>query len=887
MALLGELRCVEGRVRLPRGPHGKGVAYVPQQPWLQNATIRDNILFGEPYDLERYAETVKCCALQEDFRQLGAGDQTEVGEKGIALSGGQKQRISLARAVYSRASIVLMDDVLSAVDAHTARHLYEQCLLGPLMRPRTLILVTHYVDLCTRDAALALLLGSRGEIQGIGTPATLREQGILPPLPPRSEEGDDQAHNPDPLSSSPLSIRSPVGSPVEDLASQVMAHRASSPSIQPPKPPSPRPQPSLPAVTSSPDEETSLITGKLTTEESRSRGSVHGAVYRMYFSYSGGYFFWAMILGLFFFTQGLTIFQNYWLSLWVDAYGKEDPEDVGLLYYLGIYALIGAGVIIMDVVKSLTLFSGSVQASRSIHEELMHRILHARVRFFDVTPLGRLMNRFSKDMEVLDQEVAPVLSFFAFAVIETLGVVLVVALAMPQFLLAAFFIALLFYSFSIYYLATSRELKRLESITKSPLLTLFGETMSGVMTIRAFGQEDRFRGWLVDRVDESNRPNYLLWASNRWLSWRVELSGSLVGFSTAGLLLTLGMGIVAAPTAGFIMTYALSFTDHMIWVVRMYGANEMNMNSVERLRELLEVEEEGTTSPTTSTPSPSHASAPQRVEPGWPSKGEVEVKDLVLKYSDDGPSVLKGLSFSVSPGERVGIVGRTGAGKSSLAIAFFRFVEAHSGTITIDGVDIGKLGLRDLRSRLTIIPQDPILFTGTIRSNLDPFDEHDNPAVLEAMRRAHLQGGSHGSTCGEEGEEEEEEDMKLDTPVTEHGGNFSQGQRQLLALARALLRESRLIILDEATASVDFDTDARIQRTIREEFVGSTLLCIAHRLRTIMDYDRVLVMDAGQVVEYDTPWALLQQPDGIFRGMCERSGELEELTQIAKEVASK
>lgn len=228
-----------------------------------------------------------------------------------------------------------------------------------------------------------------------------------------------------------------------------------------------------------------------------------------------------------------------------------------------------------------------------------------------------------------------------------------------------------------------------------------------------------------------------------------------------------------------------------------------------------------------------------------------------------------------------------GAGKSSLAIAFFRFVEAHSGTITIDGVDIGKLGLRDLRSRLTIIPQDPILFTGTIRSNLDPFDEHDNPAVLEAMRRAHLQGGSHGSTCGEEGEEEEEEDMKLDTPVTEHGGNFSQGQRQLLALARALLRESRLIILDEATASVDFDTDARIQRTIREEFVGSTLLCIAHRLRTIMDYDRVLVMDAGQVVEYDTPWALLQQPDGIFRGMCERSGELEELTQIAKEVASK
>ncbi|KAJ2381318.1 hypothetical protein GGI05_006025, partial [Coemansia sp. RSA 2603] len=407
-------------------------------------------------------------------------------------------------------------------------------------------------------------------------------------------------------------------------------------------------------------------------------------------------------------------------------------------------------------------------------------------------------------------------------------------------------------------------------------------------------------------VDDNNRPFIYMWGANRWLSIRVDLAGALVSFM-AGLLALMATGRMDAGLAGLSLSYALNFTEHILWVVRFYSINEMNLNSVERVVEYLDIEPEAP------------VSIPDRVPPPeWPAQGQITVEDLELKYAENQPAVIRGISFNVKPCEKVGIVGRTGAGKSTLTLAMFRIMEASAGRITIDGIDISQIGVGDLRSRLTIIPQDPVLFTGTIRSNLDPFNEHGDDELWLALRRAHLLGDddnvstrptSRNGTIGESvvgslvaADNADSASCSnihtteasqavvtlgrtitdLEMAVTENGSNFSQGQRQLIALARALVKRTRVIILDEATASVDFDTDAKIQATIRNEFTDSTLLCIAHRLRTIVDYDKVLVLDQGQVVEYDTPYNLLRKADGLFKHMCMKSGEYDHLFSAAE-----
>ncbi|KAJ2825665.1 hypothetical protein FBU31_003652, partial [Coemansia sp. 'formosensis'] len=397
----------------------------------------------------------------------------------------------------------------------------------------------------------------------------------------------------------------------------------------------------------------------------------------------------------------------------------------------------------------------------------------------------------------------------------------------------------------------------------------------------------RFKQTNYVKIDDNIRPFIYMWGANRWLSIRVDLAGALVSFM-AGLLALTTTGRMDAGLAGLSLSYALNFTEHILWVVRFYSINEMNLNSVERVVEYMDVEPEA---PVT---------IPDRVPPAnWPTEGHISVEDLVLKYADNLPPVIKGISFNVKPCEKIGIVGRTGAGKSTLTLAMFRFMEASSGRIMVDGIDISQIGVGDLRSRLTIIPQDPVLFSGTIRSNLDPFSEHDDSELWLALRRAHLLGddeqqqavpsSSRASTVGDETPADSTRVAalgrtisNLDMPVAESGSNFSQGQRQLIAMARALVKRTRVIILDEATASVDFDTDAKIQTTIRNEFTESTLLCIAHRLRTIVDYDKVLVLDQGEVVEYDSPYSLLRKSEGLFKHMCLKSGEYDYLFSAAE-----
>jgi ABC-type multidrug transport system fused ATPase/permease subunit len=498
------------------------------------------------------------------------------------------------------------------------------------------------------------------------------------------------------------------------------------------------------------------------------------------------------------------------------------------------------------------------------------------------------MNRFSKDVESVDQEVAPVAIGMLHSLASVIMIVILISVITPGFLIAGVFITLVYTALGAVYLNSSRDLKRLESVQRSPLYQQFGETLNGIVTIRAYGDGPRF---MIDnhrRINAYNRPHIYLWASNRWLALRVDWTGALVSFFSATFVL-LNVGKIDAGAAGLSLTYAVTFTENVLWLVRLYSEVQQNMNSVERVREYLEVDQEAAAVIPESRPAA-----------GWPSQGAVEFNGYSTRYRPDLDPVLKEVSFSVKAGEKVGIVGRTGAGKSSLALALFRGLEAEKGQILIDGVDIGSIGLRDLREAITIVPQDPTLFTGTLRSNLDPFGLFSDEQIFTALRRVHLIGSSTSGTAtpttsstltatetnGVNSSAVTVIDNKnifhnLDSLVSESGSNLSQGQRQLLCLARALLKSPRVLMMDEATASIDYATDAKIQETLRE-LRDSTIITIAHRLQTIIDYDKVLVLDHGRVIEFDHPWTLINKEDGLFRSMCDNSGNMEVLLDGAK-----
>ncbi|GJJ76107.1 hypothetical protein EMPS_08466 [Entomortierella parvispora] len=948
LSLLGEINPVKGQAFLPRrDSHDinpvtgltNGIAYVAQQAWLQNNTVRNNILFGSPFEQRRYDQVVEMCALKRDFEILEHGDETEIGERGITLSGGQKQRIALARAIYSRAGHILLDDCLSAVDAHTAKWLFAKCLMGPLMQGRTRILVTHAVSLTLRGAAHVVVLRN-GTVVASGTSAQVFESGIL---------GDDVTNEEQIMDDLPTTMMTADDRTVSAMDDNEDDNGAGSSSVSLTAAGKKKRKNGAESDDASTDSTIPVKEKKkLMEDEGKTDGSVSWGVYQLYFGSMGGIPYWIFLMSAFIFMQIFQVASDTWLRFWAgaserdnglqtsasfaamstpsfaseassvatnmsgllmsfacqyrgdhtyfggnparncrqeifdtrqpmsplsaldyqseqaagfSAFSKPAGEVGDLNYYLGIYALLSFAYIFTIMCRQAVQYRGSISASRSLHRRLLSQILNSPVRFFDTTPLGRIMNRFTKDIETVDQEVAPIASNLMFDLLGTLTVVIVISVVTPKFLIPAALISILFVIMAILYLRSSRELKRIESVNKSPIFSHFGESLSGVATIRAYGEEKRFQHENLELMDEHNRPFFYLWVCNRWLSIRVDLLSAMVSFF-AGLLILLNRENIDAGAAGISLSYSLTFTDHILWLVRLYSNNEMNMNSVERIREYMDLPQE-----------PPAVIEGSRPPPGWPNNGEIEVENLVMQYSPEDPAVIRDVSFHVSPREKIGIVGRTGAGKSTLAVAFFRFMELTAGKITVDGIDISKLGVHDLRSSLTIIPQDPVLFIGTIRSNLDPFNEHDDAALWATLKRVHL--------ISEDGTEANNSFGNLDSEVHENGNNFSQGQRQLIGLARALLKQSKIIILDEATASVDHETDARIQATIREEFKESTLLTIAHRLRTIIDFDKVLVMDHGQVVQFDRPWNLIREEGGVFRGMCQRSGEFDLLVEMA------
>lgn len=923
MALLGEMKLIEGRVHLPGGLANRvelpvdpqtglieSVAYCAQEAWLVNDTVKENIVFASPFDQRRYNAVIRACALERDFEILDAGDQTLVGEKGISLSGGQKQRISLARAVYSRSRHLLLDDCLSAVDSHTAKHIFREALMGPLMMDRTCILVTHSVALAAPQAAHVVALDN-GKVAAQGNPDAVAASGAL---------GDEM------LKSRPTSRASSQHiSRVPSNLEERQTHEPNGGSSMPDE---------ANGTAGPVKDQTQDNRPKLT--ESKAVGSIKWSTVKMYLRYMGRWHYWIVAVVVFALQQIGSVSTNLWIREWANAYSTEktsldhtgkltavtnmklpsfnvgnvpratswsaaqlSPQstssangDVNVSYYLGVYALLGAVYVAISLSREAVLFWGSLHASRRIHSRLLTAVMYAKFKFFDSTPLGQLMNRFSKDVEAVDQEVAPVAIGTLHCFASVLVIVILISVITPGFLVAGIFITLVYTAIGAVYLNSSRDLKRLESVQRSPLYQQFGETLSGIVTIRAYGDTPRF---IVDnhrRINAYNRPHIYLWASNRWLSLRVDVTGALVSFFSAAFVL-MNIGRIDAGAAGLSLTYAVTFTENVLWFVRLYAEVQQNMNSVERVKEYLEVEQEA------------QAVIPYSRPPtNWPSQGAVEFLEYTTRYRPDLEPVLKSISFAVQPGEKVGIVGRTGAGKSSLALALFRGLEAEKGQIVIDHVNIGDIGLRDLRESITIVPQDPTLFTGTIRSNLDPFDLATDEEIFTALRRVHLIGsGTSGATTpmtastliaegasttssganGGSGLLPENKNIfhNLLSPISESGSNLSQGQRQLLCLARALLKNPRVLMMDEATASIDYGTDAKIQETLRE-LKSSTIITVAHRLQTIIDYDKVLVLDHGQVIEYDHPWTLVNKEDGLFRSMCEHSGNVEVLVDGAK-----
>ncbi|KAG0279120.1 hypothetical protein BGZ95_002211 [Linnemannia exigua] len=866
LALLGELDRLEGNHYMPRldyGPsasnkEGSGLAYVAQTAWLQNTTIRNNILFGCEFDQDRYDAVVEGCALTTDFEILEFGDATEIGEQGITLSGGQKQRVSLARALYSTASVLLLDDCLSAVDTHTGKHLF-QTLTGPLVTGRTILMVTHQVQLCMASASLVVVL-NKGEILGAGTP----EEAV------RNEWVEN-------ISLSALK---------DGESSEVSTLRNEDAQTKPKK---------------DTQEKTSK---KLTEDEKKVEGAVAWNVYKTYLVASGGWPFWIGLVILFLTRELVDISQNAWLAVWANKMAKTTgsytvkafdyivPQPVAQSLYASFAPANNQSYSAMTIITTLVMAAltnyytifGGLTASRSLHQQLLRKVSRAKVRFFDTTPIGRIVNRFSSDISTIDDDVSNGLQGLFGSFVTILGIIVIISVNMPLFMVPAVFIIVIYGIIGALYVPVSRDLKRLNSNSRSPILNHFNEALNGLPTIRAYGFEKRFLSKNLLNQDNNNRTFFLLWSTNRWLHWRVDIAGALVAFTT-GILILQNFDRIEPGWAALSLTYSLMFTGTIVWLIRIYAQNEMNLNSVERVAEYMNLEEE-----------PAAIIEGSRPPASWPYAGEIV-----------------DISFTIKAGEKIGVVGRTGSGKSTFAISLFRFMDPVAGTITIDGIDICKIGLQDLRSNLTIIPQDPILFKGTLRSNLDPFGEREDRELWEALRRSHLipdtrpssklpshrnsldltssdapQSNSRAGSLKAAAEALESETVDpskitLDTPVKENGSNFSQGQRQLIALARALVRQSKIIVMDEATASVDFETDLKIQGTIRQEMANSTILTIAHRIRTIADFDRVLVMNAGEVAEFDKPLTLMNQPDSIFRSMCERSSEFDALLAIAEE----
>ncbi|CAK5262101.1 unnamed protein product [Mycena citricolor] len=794
LGLLGEANIVEGTVTCPRShpnsleslsgridPEGwvvPGVtAYVPQTAWLRNQSIKDNILFHLPLDEARYRATLHACALVADLQVLEDGDESEIGEHGVNLSGGQKARVSLARAVYSCASTLLLDDVLSAVDSHTAHHIYHHCLTGPLMQDRTVILVSHHVQLCAPGAALVVALQDgkvafQGDADGFS-----RKMGIFD----LSEHGRDNTE--------------------PDRASVATAT----------------------TVVDDTDPSRRKPARKYVEEESRSHGVIDSDIWVTYMRAAGSYRYWMGLAVILFMGGASALLEN---GTWS---ASDATESRGAMFYVGVYAGLTLAGLAVKTFRWFMLYSGSIQASRTIFQDLLHSILNTTIHFHDTISRGRVLNRFGKDLEAIDKQVAVTVGHSVMALVS----------AMITFCVMTLIGGWVFFAVSLFLGAVYFH----SSISSSPLHSVYWETVSGITTLRAFGASSQFMTNLIKILDNNTAPLYWTAAMGQWLGLRSNALTGVLTFAVA--IMAVFSPRIDAGLTGFMILFATQVTNDAM----RYSGLEQDLVSLERIKEYSELTPEVSSDCELIPP------------PKWPQQGSIRCENLVVRYRPESPPVLHGLNFDIKPGEKIGIVGRTGSGKSTLALSLFRFIPHFEGTIFVDGLDISKIGLTELRRSLTIIPQDPTILSGTLRSTLDVFGEHTDSEIFDALRRVHLI--SNQDSEPEMGGEQINVFRNLDSPVSEGGDNLSLGEKQLICMARAVLKHSRILIMDEATAS-------------HRAFKASTVLTIAHRLSTILTYDRIMVLDSGQIVEFDrqvvSPAALLADSTTRFHAMYKATG---------------
>ncbi|KAI0741249.1 P-loop containing nucleoside triphosphate hydrolase protein [Daedaleopsis nitida] len=799
MALLGEMHYIpagpDSFVSLPRAG---GIAYAAQESWVQNDTIRNNIVFTSPFDEVRYKKVLDQCALTRDLELFDAGDQTEVGEKGITLSGGQKARISLARAIYSDAQTLLLDDILAALDVHTSRWIVNRCLKGDLVKGRTIIMVTHSVAIVSPITDYVVDLGSDGRIvsQGSLSSALAKDAALYKELQEEQQE-------------------------LEKVEQEVDS-------------------------TDPADKAAEKSTGKLVVDEEVEIGRVGWAALKLFFGNITGHpvWFWVTYISWQGVRQVVSNSQIWYLGVWAAQYETHLPEEVPVWHYLTVYTVLVLLGMTAIAISTFYFVYSSLKSSRIVHQKLIVSVLSATLRWLDKTPASRIIARCTGDIRTVDGDIvftAEQLTNTTMMLIFTMGGAVFFS---PIFLGPAILLALAGGLCGHIYMKAQLSVQREMSNAKAPVLGHFGAAITGITSIRAYGAQDTFKAESYKRVDRHARAAITDASLKLWMTVRVD---SMAALFTSGLAFYLTyISHLSASNTGFSLSMATTFSS--------------NIFSLERIQQYLTIEHE---------PEPT----PEGVPPAyWPASGRLEVKNLSARYSVDGPKVLHDVTFEIAPGERVGIVGRTGSGKSSLTLALLRCILTE-GTVKYDGLSIDRLNLDALRSNVTIIPQVPELLSGTLRQNLDPFSEHSDAVLNDALRSAGLFSLQT---------EDDQSRITLDTDIAGGGANLSVGQRQILALARAIVRHSKLLILDEATSAIDYETDSIIQQSLRTELGKDvTLLTVAHRLQTIMDADKIMVLDAGRIAEFGKPSELLKNDKGMLRALVDESGDKEKLYTMA------
>ncbi|KAG0211857.1 hypothetical protein BGX28_007312 [Mortierella sp. GBA30] len=837
------LQAVVGNMTQSSGEiiRGTNISYASQTAWIQNATIRDNILLDTPFDERRYWRVVKACCLEQDLALFHDGDLTEIGERGVNLSGGQKARVSLARSVYFNAGMVIMDDPLSAVDAHVGKRLWQDCVLNEL-KGRTRIIATHQLHIlrdadyiiCMKDGTIV----EEGSFSNLMTKngdfcALMAQYGGLQ----KKQEGSYQDVPDEDVKSKMANIT--LSATLAETTTILDAEKYAEQKEYKKKQEIDRGSFDEPVF----DEDTKgRKTQKLMSEEERETGAVKGNVYGGYIRASGT-FLWVSVFGFFALQQFANVMSNQWITWWSADELKLDQNA-----YIGIYVGWALAQLVLVFIAAILLSYAVVKTANNMHDAAFKRVLYSPLAFFDTTPMGRILNRFSRDVDILDNVLWNTLYEFTITAVTLMGTIVLVIFVFPWLMLAVVPLMGLYYALSVYYRSTSREIKRLDSNMRSHLYAYFAECLTGLGTMKAFNVVHKAILKNERRIDLNNRSYYLFQLGTRWLSIRVNVLGVALTFSTV-ILIVATRNTINPASAGLVLTYLARISGDLNWGVHRFTTLENDMNSAERLVHYVQnlVQERPAEKPQT------------KPDPTWPAHGQISFQNVSMRYRQESPRVLMDISFDIQAGHKVGVVGRTGAGKSSLIHALFLLSELENGQILLDGINTQDIGTAELRSHIAIIPQDPVLFQGTFRYNLDPLDRHTEQELWGVLETSDLK--AYVQTQG-----------GLDAMISAYGENLSVGQRQLVCLSRALLADSKVVVLDEATASVDMATDALIQKAIRVDFASSTVVTVAHRINTIIDYDRILVMNKGQLAEYDTAYNLLSNPSSIFSSMVAETG---------------